>query len=84
MNGCSLHCNAFRVSATHEGGHWQMDATINATRVVETAPQIAVEGTEVSEAMQTARHCMLEESLGLIFGVLTVGYIVLSLAGLAP
>jgi hypothetical protein len=60
-----------------------MAATINETRVIERAPSIAVEETEVSEAKQIARYCTLEESLGLIFGVLTVGYIVMSLAGLA-
>jgi hypothetical protein len=60
-----------------------MAATINGTGIVEAVPPVAVEETEVSEAMQTARNCMLEESLGLIFGVLTVGYIVMSLAGLA-
>jgi hypothetical protein len=60
-----------------------MAATMNGTGVIEGAPPIAVEETEVSEAMQTARYCMLEESLGLIFGALTVGYIVMSLAGLA-
>jgi len=60
-----------------------MAETINGTRVFEGVPPIATEVTEVSEAMQTARYCMLEESLGLIFGALTVGYIVMSLAGLA-
>ena len=60
-----------------------MAATINETGIIEAAPPIAVEETEVSEAMQTARYCTLEESLGLIFGALTVGYIVMSLAGLA-
>ena len=48
-----------------------MAATINETGVIDGAPPIAVE-TEVSEAMQTARYCTLEESLGLIFGALTV------------
>ena len=60
-----------------------MAAIINETRVLEAAPLVAVEKTEVSEAMQTARYCMLEESLGLIFGALATGYIVMSLAGLA-
>lgn len=32
--------------------------------------------------MLTARYCTLEESLGVIFGALTVGYIVMSFAGL--
>jgi hypothetical protein len=60
-----------------------MAAIINETRVIGAAAPVAVEETEVSEAMQTAHYCALEESLGLIFGALTVGYIVISLAGLA-
>jgi len=60
-----------------------MAGTINETGVIEGATPIAVEEIEVSEAMQIARYCTLEESLGLIFGALTVGYIVMSLAGLA-
>ena len=59
-----------------------MAATINVTRVIEH-PQAAVEQTEVSDATRIARFCSLEESLGLIFGVMTVSYIVVSLAGLA-
>jgi hypothetical protein len=59
-----------------------MAATINETRVIEHL-QAAVEQTEVSDATQIARFCMLEELPGLIFGVMTVGYIVLSLVGLA-
>jgi hypothetical protein len=61
-----------------------MAATINETRVIDAVKPIAVEETEVSEATQIARYCMLEELLGLVFGVMTVAYIVLSLAGLAP
>ena len=59
-----------------------MAATINVTRVIEY-PQAAVEQTQVSEATRIARFCTLEYLLGLIFGVMTMGYIVLSLAGLA-
>jgi hypothetical protein len=61
-----------------------MDAIINETRAIDGAPLIAVEETEVSDAMRIARYCALEELLGFTFGVLTVGYIVLSLASLAP
>ena len=50
-----------------------MAGTINETGVIEGASPIAVEEKEVSEAMQIARYCTLEESLGLIFGALTVG-----------
>ncbi len=61
-----------------------MAATINGTRAIEAAPPRAVEKTEVSDAMRIARYCTLEELPGLIFGVMTVGYIVLSLTGLSP
>jgi hypothetical protein len=60
-----------------------MGAIINETRAIEGAPLIAVEETQVSDAMRIARYCALEELLGFVFGVLTVGYIVLSLASLA-
>jgi len=59
-----------------------MAATINETQVIERL-QATVEQTEVSDATRISRFCTLEELLGLIFGVMTVGYIVLSLAGLA-
>jgi hypothetical protein len=61
-----------------------MAATINETQAIDAVPPIAVEETEVSDATRIARYCTLEELPGLIFGVMTVGYIVLSLAGLAP
>lgn len=59
-----------------------MAATISQTRTIDTAPPVALEETEVSDAMRIARYCTLEELPGLIFGVMTVGYIVLSLTGL--
>ena len=58
-----------------------MASTINDTRAINTsaaADQIA------SEGMRLARFCTLEEALGLIFGVMTVVYIVLSLIALKP
>ena len=61
-----------------------MAATINETRTIDAVPPKAVEETEVSDETRLARYCTLEELPGLIFGVMTVGYIVLSLAGLAP
>jgi hypothetical protein len=61
-----------------------MAATINGTRAIDAAPPTAIEETEVSDATRIARYCTLEESLGLVFGVMTVGYIVLSLTGLSP
>ena len=38
---------------------------------------------EVSNGLWIARYCTLEELLGLVFGVMTVAWIVLSLTGLA-
>ena len=60
-----------------------MAATINGTRAFEAVPPIAAEQTEVAEATQIARYSMLEELPGLIFGALTIGYIVQSLVSLA-
>lgn len=60
-----------------------MAATINETRVIEAA-QATAEQTDISDASRIARLCTLEELPGLIFGAMTVAYIVLSLAGLAP
>lgn len=60
-----------------------MDSTTNETVVIgfqETIEQQA----EVSEGLRIARYCALEELPGLIFGVLTIAYIGLSLAGLVP
>jgi hypothetical protein len=61
-----------------------MAATINGTRTIDTAAPVALQESEVSDATRIARYCTLEELPGLIFGVMTVGYIVLSLAGLKP
>jgi hypothetical protein len=60
-----------------------MSAIVNEAPVVSAAPPIAAEEREVSEGTSLARYCTLEEVLGLVFGVLTVAYIVLSLASLA-
>ena len=43
-----------------------------------------VEQTEMSEGMRFARYRMLEELPGLIFGLMTLAYIVTSLARLVP
>jgi len=45
---------------------------------------VTVEQTELSDGMRIARYSALDELPGLIFGILTVVYIVLSLTGLAP
>jgi hypothetical protein len=60
-----------------------MTATFNQTRPIEAVPSIQTREQEVSEGTRLARYCTLEELPGLIFGAVTVGYIVLSLAGLA-
>jgi hypothetical protein len=57
-----------------------MDSTTNETVVI--GFQGMAEQAEVSEGLQIARYCVLEELPGLIFGILTAAYIVLSLAGL--
>jgi hypothetical protein len=58
-----------------------MASTLNDTRV--TGTTATVERTEPSEYLRIARFCALEEILGLVFGVMTVGWIVMSLASLA-
>jgi hypothetical protein len=44
---------------------------------------IAVEKAEPHEGLRIARYCTLEELPALVFGVMTVAYIILSLAKLA-
>jgi hypothetical protein len=77
--------NALFKNGIHERRRRAMAASINGTRTIDAVPQPqnAVEETEASEATRIARYCTLEEMLGLIFGVMTVAYIVLSLASLA-
>ena len=58
-----------------------MASMLNDTRVISTTAP--VEQTDTSEGLRIARFCALEESLGLVFGVMTVGWIVMSLAKLA-
>ena len=59
-----------------------MASTINDTRAIDTSA--AADQIEASEGMRLARFCTLEEALGLIFGVMTVAYMVLSLFALKP
>ena len=58
-----------------------MASTINEQVVISTPA--TSEETQVSEGLRIARYCALEEVPGLVFGVMTVAYIVLSLARLA-
>jgi len=58
-----------------------MATTVNDARAIGAAA--TVEKTEVSDGTRLARYCILDEMSGLVFGVLTVTWIVLSLTGLA-
>jgi hypothetical protein len=58
-----------------------MDSTINEQLVINTPA--TVEQAELSEGLRIARYRALEELPGLVFGVMTVAYIVMSFAKLA-
>jgi hypothetical protein len=58
-----------------------MASSVNEKVVIGKAAR--VEQAEVSDGLRLARYCALEELPGLIFGVVTVVYIVMSLAQLA-
>jgi hypothetical protein len=57
-----------------------MDSTINEQLVISTPATI--EQAEVFEGLRIARYRVLEEFPGLVFGVMTVAYIVMSFAKL--
>ena len=57
-----------------------MSSMVDEVRVLSAPAGATV--TEVSEGLRIARYCMLDELPGLIFGVLTVAYIVFSMASL--
>jgi hypothetical protein len=58
-----------------------MASTLNNAPAIGTPT--AVEQTEASRGMRFAAHyCALEEMVGLVFGVMTVAYILLSLTRL--
>jgi hypothetical protein len=59
-----------------------MAIMLNDTRAINT--KATVEHSEVSEGLRIARYCALDEVPGLVFGVMTITWIVLSLAKLAP
>lgn len=59
-----------------------MFSTLDETQALDTAQ--TVELTEMSDGVRFARYSTLEELPGLTFGLMTVVYIVLSLAWLAP
>lgn len=58
-----------------------MATTVSDARAISVVA--TVEQTEVSDGMRLARYCTLDEMSGLVFGVLTLMWIVLSLIGLA-
>ena len=57
-----------------------MASMLNQAEVLRTSE--TVEQTEFSEGTRLARVCALDEMPGLIFGLMTLGYIIQSLAGL--
>lgn len=57
-----------------------MASTLNEQAI---STQTTAEHAEVSDGMRLARYCELDELPGLIFGIMTIGYIVLSLIRLA-
>jgi hypothetical protein len=60
----------------------RMASTLNNARAFDTSA--TADQSETSEGTRLARFCSLEEGLGLVFGVMTVAYVVLSLIALKP
>ena len=59
-----------------------MASTLTDARAINTAA--TADQNETSEGMRLARFCTLEEALGLIFGVMTVAFLVLSVFAIKP
>lgn len=57
-----------------------MASMLNQAEVLRTSE--TVEQSARSEGMRLARVCALDEVPGLVFGLMTLGYIIQSLAGL--
>ena len=57
-----------------------MSSMVHEVGVVSAPARVAV--AEVSEGLRFARFCTLDELPGLVFGVMTVAYIIISLGGL--
>ena len=57
-----------------------MASMLNQAEVLSTSE--TVEQAQLSEGTRLARVCALDEMPGLIFGLMTFGYIIQSLAGL--
>lgn len=58
-----------------------MASMLNDATAISTA--VMVERAEASEGMRIAHYCALDELPGVVFGVMTVAWIVLSVAKLA-
>jgi hypothetical protein len=58
-----------------------MASMLNDARAISATA--GVERTEASEGLRIARYCELDELPGVVFGAMTVAWIVLSLAKLA-
>ena len=59
-----------------------MGSMVNDAQAISTPT--TTEQSQVSAGMRFAHYCALEEMVGLIFGVMTVAYILMSLTELAP
>jgi hypothetical protein len=58
-----------------------MASTLNDAQAIGT--EMTAEHAEISDGLRLARYCELDELPGLIYGIMTIGYIVLSLIRLA-
>jgi len=70
----------YHAFATEYGRYMKMNATINEARLAGIAKSTE---TESSEGIRHAQNSFLSELPGLMFGVITLGYIVSSLLALA-
>jgi len=63
---------------------WEANALLPASNQASATSALpAAEQTATSDGLQLARYCALEEVVGLAFGIMTVVYIVTSLASLS-
>jgi hypothetical protein len=59
-----------------------MAATLNNGQAITTPTTVGP--AEITEGIRLARYCELEETVGLVYGVITVAYVLTLLTGLAP
>jgi len=80
-NACSLGADARIANLAHVGKEvTSMALILEQTEVVRAREN--VDHAEAQESTRLALYCALDELPGLIFGILTVSYIILSLASL--